>query len=242
MNHSHAKITDLSSTTSDRDEERPDAGYRVRWREDAAETRGLAPEGQIVGLDCSAGTVVVSQETNAVGVKLGRVHLGQAWVAETYLEGPFRLMVAGAGGRALRRNVMSWSMAPIIHAPRLRRTEIPNGVDVKTDEEYFFFLACPPDECVLRIAASPGNAGVSLGIARARPRIVRHCDRNHVVERSCLESGGSDLVPCTGIRDDNQFRTVEHELSCRFREFSVGANHGTHAKLIFLTVESANVE
>ncbi len=134
------------------------------------------------------------------------------------------------------------SKSPIIHAPRLGPPEFPNLVEIKTDEEYFFFLPGPAKDRILRFTTLPGNASASLGIAGTGPRIVRHRHADHIVKRSGLEPGGSDFVPRTGIRNYDQFRTVEHELSCRFGEFSVGANHGTHRKLIFGACEDSNIE
>jgi hypothetical protein len=101
-------------------------------------------------------------------------------------------------------------MAPIIHAPRLGRPEFSNLVYVKTDEQYLFFLPGPDKGRILRFATLPGNASASLGIAGAEPRIIRHRHANHIVKRSRLESGGSDVVPRTGVRNHDQFRTVEH--------------------------------
>ena len=57
---------------------------------------------------------------------------------------------------------------------------------------------------------TPSNTRECLGIPSMGAGIIRHSDANHVVEGSRLESGTSDLVPTTGIRDHDQLRTVEH--------------------------------
>src|SRR6516225_6864180 len=109
-------------------------------------------------------------------------------------------------------------------------------------DEYLFFLPGPGDDGILGPAILPSNASAGSGIAGAGSRIIRHIHAYHIVECPRFESGASDLVARTGVRNHDQFCTIEHELSCRFREFSIGANHGAHAKLDLCTWERANVE
>jgi len=71
----------LGFATGDSAEERRDSRRRLWGRGDREQTRDLAPEGKVVGLDYSAASVAVSRDTNADEIAAGRVHIERGSVA-----------------------------------------------------------------------------------------------------------------------------------------------------------------
>ena len=75
-----------------------------------------------------------------------------------------------------------------------------------------------------------------------RQRIIGHYDSDQIVKCSRFESGRANLVPCAGIRHDNQLGSIQHQLICRESKLAVSADHGAYSRFSCSAFQSADIE